>query len=254
MPGSGQLLLLNQFHDILPGSSIHEVYVDAARDHAEIKTSGEQLRAAALAALVDGKTSSPPATPVNTIGFARREVAALEDGTLVFVAAPPYGLGEIVETADRVTITRSSGDTVLENAHLRAVLSAEGSLVSLREKGTGRETMQAPGNRFEIYDDHPTNYDAWDIDPFALETRQDCPAATRCEVTCESALRAEVTFERRVGVASTLRQAVRLDAEARRLEFHTEVDWHEAHKLLKVALPRDRARNECDLRDAIRQC
>jgi alpha-mannosidase len=232
-----QLLLLNQFHDILPGSSIREVYVDAARDHEEIRQTGERLRTAALSALEEGKTSGAPAAPFNTTAFARREVAAQPDGTLVFVEAPPYGIGSIVQTADRVTVTRRGEETTLENAHLRAVLSADGSLVSLMEKASGREALSAPGNRFEIYDDRPTMYDAWDIDPFALETRADCPPAASCEVGLESPLRAEVKFERRVGVASAVRQTVRLDAEARRLEFHTEVDWQEAHKLLKVAFP-----------------
>jgi alpha-mannosidase len=59
------------------------------------------------------------------------------------------------------------------------------------------------------------------------------PAGSWSVVT-ESPLRAEVAFERRVGESSTMRQVVRLDAGARRVEFHTEVDWHESHKLLKV--------------------
>ncbi len=231
-----RLLLLNQFHDILPGSSIGEVYVDAARDHLEIQQGGEALRSAALQALTEGPDNGA-AVPVNTTGFARREVLARPDGTLAFAETPPYGFGSIVEALDRVTVTRLGNETTLENAHLRAVLAADGSLLGLREKHSGREALRSPGNRWEIYDDQPTAYDAWDIDPFALETRQDCPPATRCEVSLATALRGEVSVERQIGAASVARQIVRLDAESRRLEFHTEVDWREAHKLLQVAFP-----------------
>jgi alpha-mannosidase len=210
-----KLLLLQQFHDILPGSSIGLVYDDARRDFAELESS--------LRALV-----GEGATPVNTVGVARREVV---DGRVV--EAPPYGDGRVVEADDEV---RVDGLT-LENAHLRVRLSAEGTVESVVEKGTGRETLAAPGNVLELYDDRPVKFDAWDIDPYHLETRTACPPAESWSVVSEGPLRAEIAFERRIGEASTMRQVVRLDAGARRLEFHTDVDWHEEHVLLKVCFP-----------------
>jgi alpha-mannosidase len=128
---------------------------------------------------------------------------------------------------------------VLENAQLRAELAPDGTVVSLVEKATGRETLAAPGNRLELYDDRPTAFDAWDIDPFHLETRADCAPAESHRVVTESPLRAEIAFERAIGEASRLTQVVRLDAGSRRLEFHTTVDWHEEHKLLKACFPLD---------------
>ena len=233
--GLWETLLLNQFHDILPGSSITEVYADAARDHAAIQREGGRLRDAALRALAGAPAGN--VVPVNTLGFTRREVAAQPDGKLVCVEAPAYGAGGIVAADDPVRVTREPGRILLENACLRATLAEDGSLVSLIEKTSGREALAAPGNRFDLYDDRPTNYDAWDIDPFYLETLRTCPPAERCEVVSEDPLRAEVRFERAVGAASRLTQTVRLEAGARRLEFHTRVDWHESHKLLKVAFP-----------------
>jgi alpha-mannosidase len=111
--------------------------------------------------------------------------------------------------------------------------------VSVVDKATGRETLAAAGNRLELYDDRPVDFDAWDVDPFHLATRRDCPPAESYEVVTSSPLRAEVAFERAVGEASRLRQVVRLDAGSRRVEFHTTVDWHEEHKLLKVCFPLD---------------
>jgi alpha-mannosidase len=211
-----KLLLLNQFHDILPGSSIGLVYEDSARNFAELERGAEAICGAGGDQLV------------NTIGFARREVA---DGRLV--EAPPYGFAAPAEPDDEVTLD----GLVLENRHLRVELSAEGTVTSVVDKRSGRETLTAPANRFELYEDRPVAFDAWDIDPFHLETRRDCPPAEGWEVVTESPLRAEIAFEHPVGDASRLRQAVRLDAGARRLEFHTQVDWHEEHALLKVAFP-----------------
>nr|MBA3330394.1 alpha-mannosidase [Actinomycetota bacterium] len=215
-----QLLLVNAFHDILPGSSIRLVYEEAERDLAEVEAA-----AGALCGSGD--------TPVNTVGWPRREVVSAPGGELRIVEAPPYGAGAFVEPDDAVRVE----GLVLENAHLRAELSPKGSLVSLVERGTGRETLAAPGNRLELYDDRPVNFDAWDIDPFHLRTRRDVPPAERYEVVTDSHRRAEIAFERSLGQGSSLRQLVRLDAGSRRLEFHTSVDWHESHTLFKVCFP-----------------
>jgi alpha-mannosidase len=215
-----RLLLLQQFHDILPGSSIRLVYEDAARDFAEIE-------AGALGIVGEGET------PVNTIGVARREVVRGPGGELVVVEAPPYATGEVVAADDAVSVE----GLTLENAHLLVHLSESGAVESVVDKAAGRETLAEPGNRLELYDDRPVDFDAWDIDPFHLETRRDAGPADSWHVVTSSPLRGEIAFERRIGEASTMRQVVRLDAGSRRLEFHTEVDWHESHKLLKVCFP-----------------
>jgi alpha-mannosidase len=105
------------------------------------------------------------------------------------------------------------------------------------EKATGREMLAAPGNRLELYDDRPVAFDAWDVDPFHLETRRDCAPAESYAVVTDSPPRAEVAFERSIGEASRMTQVVRLDAGSGRLEFHTTVDWRESHKFLKVCFP-----------------
>jgi alpha-mannosidase len=208
-------LLLNQFHDILPGSSIRLVYEDAERDLAGVEAEADAICERALAQL--------GAAFVNTTGFPRREIV----GDVV-VEAPAYGFGSVVEPRDRVSLD----GLVLENAHLRVELAEDGTVTSVVDKATGRETLAAPGNRLELYDDRPVAFDAWDVDPFHVETRRDAPPAESWRVETDSPLRAELAFER-----PGFRQVVRLDAESRRLEFHTEVEWHESHTLLKVCFP-----------------
>ena len=204
-----KLLLVQQFHDILPGSSIAEVYADAHRDLVEVE-------AGANALCGDGDAL------VNTTGFPRRDVVGD-----VLIESPPYGTGSVSEPGDEV---RVDGLT-LENAHLRATLGEGGALESLIDKATGREALAGFGNRLELYDDDPVAFDAWDIDPYTLSTARPAPPATSHSVNA-SPLRAEITFTR-----AGFKQTVRLDAEARLLEFHTTVDWDETHTLLKVCFP-----------------
>ncbi|HET7170463.1 MAG TPA: glycoside hydrolase family 38 C-terminal domain-containing protein, partial [Gaiellales bacterium] len=229
-----QLLLLNQFHDILPGSSIALVYEDAARDHAEIRSGAHAIADAALAALVPDEGGP---TPFNTIGFARAEPAPAPDGELAWVEAPAYGFGAVADPPGAVFVVEHADAVILENGVLRAELGRDGRLRSLVELGSGREALAGPGNVLQVYDDHPTAFDAWDVDPFHLETVADCPPATTCEVIASGPLRAEVAFESPVGRSSSMRQVVRLDAGARRLEFHCGADWHESNTMLKVLFP-----------------
>lgn len=233
-----KLLLLNQFHDILPGSSITEVYTDNRRQMEQIKTEGGKLRDAALKAIGGSSPRGKTFSPVNTIGFARAEVAELPTGELVYVEAPSYGIGRIVaSTPDAVKVTESRGRFVLENAHLRAELSGEGCLLSLVEKSTGRETMAGAGNQLLVYRDEPTEHEAWDVEPQDLETETACPPADSAKVVENGSLRAGIHFERKIAAKSVLRQTARLAAGSRRLEFHTVVDWDEQRTMLKVAFP-----------------
>jgi alpha-mannosidase len=208
-------VLLNQFHDILPGSSIAAVNERARRDLAEVE-------AGALALCGSGST------PVNTRCWARREVVATPAGELAFAELPPCGAGTLVDGPE-VSAVRDGEHVVLANEHLRAVIASDGTVASL--VCGGRESLSAPGNRLELYDDDPIEWDAWELDPVHLETRRDLPPAPRLELR-EHPLRCEVVFDR-----GFIRQAIRLDAGSRRLEFHTEVDWTASHEVLKVAFP-----------------
>jgi alpha-mannosidase len=221
-----RLLLLNQFHDILPGTSISEVNARARADLEEVVSGAGALAAAALGA---------GDVPVGTRGPARRAVVETPAGELAVAELPGIGAGRLVEPDDGVVVRREGGAVVLENAHLRAVVGADGALHSL--VADGREALAAPGNRLELYEDDPIRWEAWDVDPAHLRTREDCPPASGFAEVREHPMRAEVVFERAVGERSTARQAVRLDAGARRLEFRTEVDWQEDRRFLKVAFP-----------------
>jgi alpha-mannosidase len=221
-------LLLNHFHDIIPGSSIGEVHVRAERDLAEVEAVAVRLRDDALAALGGGI--------VNPAGVARAEVVETADG-LAFARAPACGFGTLAAAGDAVTVEETPEGWRLANRHLCALVGADGTLRSLVHRATGREALAGAGNVLELYEDRPTDYEAWDIDPFHLETRQDCAAATHVSVTRAEPLRAELTVQRPAGTVSHMRQVIRLDADAKRLEFHCDVDWREDRRVLKVRFP-----------------
>jgi alpha-mannosidase len=215
LAGLWRTLLLNQFHDILPGSSIAAVNERARRDLAEVEAS-------ALALLPRGET------PVNTRPWPRREVVETPAGELAFAELPPCGAGALVD-GPAVSAERVGANVLLVNDHLRAEIAPDGTVVSL--VCAGREALSAPANRFELYDDDPIEWDAWELDPVHLETRRDVPPADGFELR-EHPLRCEAVFDR-----GFIKQAIRLDAGSRRLEFHTEVDWTASHEVLKVAFP-----------------
>ena len=140
----------------------------------------EAVAADALAAIAgDGQPA-----PVNTIGAARAEVAERPDGELAWVEAPSYGIGSAAGAGPDVARATERGDrVVLENGLLRAELTRDGRLVSLVHLAGDREALEQPGNVFQLYDDRPTAYEAWDVDPFHLETVRDAGPAESCAVT-----------------------------------------------------------------------
>jgi alpha-mannosidase len=157
-------------------------------------------------------------------------------------AAPAYGYSVFTPqaaVATKASVVEEDNQVVFENEYVRAVFQKDGSLSSLFDKGTGREGIE-PGkaaNRFIIYDDQPNNWDAWDVDVFHLEKRSDCPGAKSCRVVEAGPLRASVVFEYDLSPNSTLVQTVQLSAISPRLDFNTEVEWHEDQKFLKVEFP-----------------
>ena len=228
-------LLTNQFHDILPGSSIGEVY---ARTRRELADTSDRVVALTQKLADQFASSGSWRVPINATSFSRAEVATLPNGDPIYVMAQPFSAGRSEKADDEVQVREAGDGTItLENRHLRAVLSPGGGVTSLVHLGTGREALSAEANRFALFDDRPTEYEAWDIDPFALETGRESEAAKGGTITSRGPLRAEVKFTRKLGKRSGLTQTIRLDADSAHLEFDSEIDWQERRTLLKVVFP-----------------
>ena len=233
-----KLLLLHQFHDILPGSSIHWVYEDTARDQAEVLALAGSVvtEAQTLLAGGDGAVGLVVFNPSSTD---RNEVVELPDGSLAFVPAPACGWCTVSpETSlgvrDQVTV----GVNWMDNGLLRVEWDDDGLLTSVQDLDVGREVLAdgGRGNLFQLHDDHPLAFDAWDVDRSYLDHVTDLTAVDSIEVVERHPLRGGVNFTRSFG-SSTITQTMRLTAGSRRIEFHTDVEWHERHRFLKVAFP-----------------
>lgn len=249
-----KIVLTNQFHDIIPGSSITEVYQDAARHYNQVLSQGAALREDAVSALLPrAAAATGRLAVVNTLAFDRTELVELPAGTpalqasaagvpLGIVSAPAMGYA-VLEPATQppapVSVTQHPDGFALENEFILAGFDYGGRLTSLLDKQAGRECIQ-PGqhaNSLVLYDDNPVNFDAWDVDIYHLEKSRSVAPAHTAQIIEAGPLRAALAFEVAISPQSVLRQVVSLNALSPRLEFDTQVDWHEDHKFLKVEFP-----------------
>lgn len=240
-----KLLCLNQFHDILTGTSIPAVFHDARRDFREITRRASQLRDSAFATLFDAGDEcvlfnpAPVAVaePVLVPGGTGDQL--VEGGALHWAELPGYGTGACrVIAPDTVSLTPSSAGWILENARLRIEIDAEGGLASLVDKTTEREMLPPgqDGNQLWVFEDRPIGWDAWDIDVFHDDRSDRIGPADSIEVIETGPLRVSIRI-RRHWRDSSIVQNIRLSAGSRRLDFVTALDWRERHALLKVAFP-----------------
>jgi alpha-mannosidase len=233
-----KLLLLHQFHDILPGSSIHWVYEDTARDHSEVLAIAISVISEAQAVLA-GASGSAGLVAFNSSSTDRTEVVERSDGVLTLVSVPACGWSTV--SPDRSIGGREAvtvGEGWMDNGLLRVEWDGNGLLTSVRDIVAGRQVLAVGelGNLFQLHDDHPRAFDAWDVDRTYLEQVTDLIDVDSIEVVERHPLRGGVRFIRSFG-SSTISQTMRLAAGSRRLEFHTDVEWHERHRFLKVAFP-----------------
>jgi alpha-mannosidase len=238
-----KLVLLNQFHDIIPGSSISEVYVDAARDYEQVLAATVKLRATALGKLLP-ETKGPRLTAFNTLSWPRREVVDLPGGKgRALLDAPAYGYAvaePMKKTADPVRVEQTDLGFTLENGLVFARFDTNAHLVSFIDKRHGnREIVPTAtrGNQFVLFEDKPALYDAWDMDVYHLEKRKSVGVAKSLKIVERGPLRGKVRAEIVVNAYCTMTLWISLDAESPRLDFEADADWRETDQFLKVEFP-----------------
>ena len=253
-------VLLHQFHDILPGSSIARVYQEAEKAFHAILDESHELTEKALQSLTEGENGI---TVGNSLGFAYETVLELPEsfaagaktkegkeiptekiGDKVYGLAelPAYGMVSLVPTEeqtkaeDEVVLTQKGDTYVLENRQVKTVVNGKGEVTSFVLKASGREFAAEPMNRFHLYKDVPRLFDAWDIDSNYKEQEITAAEDVKVSVLQAGSLRSVLKVTGRISNSSFI-QYIRLDAGSKRLEFETVIDWKELHRLLKVAFP-----------------
>ncbi len=217
-----QVLLL-QFHDILPGSSIAWVHQEAEASHAAITEELQHLIASSLSALL-GKGDA--VSLVNPSPFPVRGVPGLGGGT-------PAG-------REPVAISSGHADAViLDNGILRISIDHRGLVTSMVDRRVERQLV-APGEpigRLQLHDDRPLNWGAWDIDDYYRNRVVELDQADAIQVRADGP--AAVVEVSRHTSASTIVQEFRLEPADSELTIRVHVDWHERNRLLKLAVPID---------------
>ncbi len=217
-------VLLQQFHDILPGTSIAWVHQEAERNYARVAAELEDVIARSLAALAGAGDRE---IVVNAGPYARDGVPALGGGTVV----PPDATAAVEEAGDEI---------VLANGAVRVVVDGRGLLTSVRDIAADRELVPpgAAANLLQLHRDTPVRWDAWDIDEHYRRHGRDLVDVAELTVTERGPERVAVRITRKAG-ASTIMQVVSLRAGTPAVDVVTDVDWHERQKLLKLAFPLD---------------
>ncbi len=259
-----QLVALNQFHDIIPGSSINDVYKDSLADYAEVQQLGEQVRDEALALLTQATGSD--LLVINPTSFTRDDLVFWPDGDAECVPdgvifqevdggllldvgeVRPYSLLPLAAAKTNPLGPLSVSPTHLENDFLRVELNDAGDIIRILDRQNGREILPtgAIANQWQAFEDRPINWNAWDIDIFYDDKMWLAEPATPALSEAEGAvtviesgpLRATIQIERQI-LHSRFTQRISLSHNSPRLDFDTWIDWRERQTLLKVAFPVD---------------
>ncbi|WOF23129.1 glycoside hydrolase family 38 C-terminal domain-containing protein [Microbacterium betulae] len=220
-------VLLQQFHDILPGSSIAWVHQQAEEEYARVAAELEEIVDASLDVLAGG-------TPPPDDGTSGRE-------DVVFNAAPVTVDGVAAMAAGhpgarpRAGVSRTDDGFVLEGEGIRVVVDARGEIVSLIDTATGREAIapEGRGNVLQLFRDTPNQWDAWDLDHHFNRTPQGASRVSSARIEGDA-----VVVEHEIG-RSAVTQRLRIAPHGLAVDIETTVDWHERQKLLKLSFDVD---------------
>jgi alpha-mannosidase len=250
-------LLINQFHDILPGTSIKEVYEVTKIEYEELEKKGEALISERLAALTKPGSGL---TIYNTLGYDRDDIVNIgscnakalkdedgnyfvvqqtEEGGIAFVKGLPSKGSKTYEVADfQPQNPFRLENNVLETPFYKIEIDEQGMFTSILDKENKREVIQngERANLIRMYEDKPIYFDNWDIDIYYTEKYWDVDQVTKMKWVEMGPVRATLEIERKVS-NSVIKQKIYFYSDSRRIEFNTYVDWKEHQHLLKVHFP-----------------
>ncbi|MFN2303399.1 MAG: alpha-mannosidase [Anaerolineales bacterium] len=247
-------LLLNQFHDILPGSSIQRVYEEAEAQLSEVVDGAKTIADAAMNALIDEpkgltffnslswernelvelpqdvhglQSSAGEDLPIQEQSGKRfTEVCVLACGWKVFQPGQPGNLENSIHVEEHV----------IENNFMRVEFNEYGEISRIFDKALHKAINAGTCNSLKMYQDIPSAFDAWDIDSMARLSPVALPEKAVFEVQGQGPLFGSLVIRRKLN-QSFITQEIRLRRDSRRMDFHTVIDWQERHKLLKVSFP-----------------
>lgn len=262
-----EILLRNQFHDILPGSSIKEVYEDSRHEYEELEHSTQDISRTALDAVVEGvrgdagdlivfnPNSFPYEGPLHfpmpegwqgaVVQDGERrlnsQLAADGQGILIGAGIPPKGY-------KRLSLSRGSTEGATariegrqyETAHYRLRFDEQMHMEELYDKQAQRQVLKPGclGNRLMSYEDRPHKYDAWDINSYYKEHSWPIDGLQGVRVLENGPVRCVIQIRRQY-LSSSIEQRIILYADSRRIDVENDWEWKERHLLVKALFPVD---------------
>ena len=228
-------VLHNQFHDILPGSSIQEVYDGTDVDYAEIAEYGNKVVDEKLNAIASRINTDGGVLVYNPTGFERKAVVTQNGYTETNETVPSFGW-TVIKNINADSKVKLNGLTA-ENEYYILTLNETGQIIRLYDKRVQREVLTDKGNVLVAFEDYPTKYDAWELeDYYKLKGYELNGKASITTIT--DGTRAGFVIERSY-MNSTIKQTLWLYSESSRIDFATDLDWHDHHQVLKAYFPLD---------------
>lgn len=265
-------ILTNQFHDILPGSSIKEVYDDSREDYDGIISSGHELARKALDIVVSEiGVDSMSVVVFNTLGYDRDDVAEFtvpenlehpcvvdSDGQVIpcqvatldkkriglftarGVPAKGYKTYTLLDSASEVSSRLTVNSFKLENDYFELRLDEKGTFRSIYDKVNQRQVLKKGerGNRLLAFQDMPANWQNWDIDISYQEKMWEVDRVDKTEILEVGPVRAGIRIHKTF-LDSKIIQDVLMYSDIPRIDFRTYIDWKQSQILLKAAFPVD---------------
>lgn len=251
------ILLMQEFHDILPGSSIERVNREAEEALGQVERESRELAGELLGRLAGGRAlfnslgwersfkglKLPPCgyVKLRADGSAPKETFGGGRNRQEDVAAAGKDSWNLQEDGQnrlagiRTKKPDTEGEIALTNDFYSVRVDSHGRITSLRDKNTGYEYVKEPLNQWRLYRDVNVDYDAWELGRMYEQTPEglegDC--SLRAKYLPDGVT---VVWERREKYF-TARQKIRFRADSPRIDFETEVDWQERHRVLKVDFP-----------------
>lgn len=237
MQAAWETILLNQFHDIIPGSSIKEVYEVSHAQYEDIQQTGSEIINGAMQTIAEGVSADSGYVVYNPNSFVSSSAVKTDDGYIYAENIPAKGYKVIAPEMAESTIALT--DNTIENKFFKLTLDENGNFSSIFDKRNNREVLKqgAKGNVFTVYEDYPREYDNWEISSYYTEKHWDITELDSVEPVYEGE-RAGLKITRTYS-NSKIVQTIFVYEHIDKIDFDTFIDWKESHLVLKTAFPVD---------------
>lgn len=231
-----KLILLNQFHDVLPGSSIEEVYQDSDCQYENLLSNCKKIISNNIFDIAGEINTDGGLLVINSTPMSGKSTVRYNDRTIEVSEVASYGwkvFNPDTLSECRVTVC----DNTLENDYYRVVFNTDGSISSIFDKRFEREIVKEDEkfNQIKIFEDYPRFYDNWEINEYYKSKSWEFGTVESIMPVFDGS-RVGMRIERNY-LESSLVQIVWLYSMLERIDFETNIEWHGHHQIIKAFFP-----------------